>query len=134
MTVAVTKRAVFLALSGALAVCGGGAYAHHSFAQFDTGKTMTIEGTVKSYSWSNPHVWIDMMVKGANGDTQKWGLETQSVGILSRAGWNPTSLKEGDQITVQIHPMKDGTSGGQVMKITFPDGRVLLTGMARPNP
>ena len=123
-----------IALACGLSFAAGGAWAHHSFAQFDADKTMEIQGTVKDFTWTNPHVWIDMTVTNAAGVPQQWGLESQSVGILYRGGWKPDSLKAGDKVTVQIHPMRDGTNGGQVMKVTFPDGRVLLTGMARPNP
>ena len=116
---------------GALLSTVAVAEAHHSFAMFDADKDLAIEGTVQDFTWTNPHVWVDVMVVDAAGKPVKWGLETQSVGILNRMGWGPESLKKGDKIKVDLHPMKDGTPGGQLMKITFPDGRELLTGMAR---
>jgi hypothetical protein len=129
MSVTWTIR-IMIAMGGLLSsVCT--AEAHHSFAMFDPDKDLSIEGTVQDFTWTNPHVWVDVMVVGPAGTPVKWGLETQSVGILHRMGWGPESLKKGDRIKVDLHPMKDGTPGGQLMKITFPDGRELLTAMAR---
>lgn len=107
------------------------AFAHHSFSMFDAAKDVVIEGTVKSYAWTNPHVWIDVDVAKAGGGTETWGLESQSVGILFRQGWKADSVKPGDKIKVEIHPLKDGTPGGQVMRVMLPDGSELLTNMAR---
>ena len=107
-----------------------GASAHHSFAMFDALKEMTIEGTVSAFTWQNPHVWIDVMV-GEGGTAKKWGVESQSTGILFRQGWGPNSVKVGERIKLQIHPMKNGNPGGQLMKVTLADGRELLTSMAR---
>src|SRR5689334_24833317 len=36
------------------------AMAHHSFAMFDTKKTVTLKGTVKEFQWVSPHAWIVM--------------------------------------------------------------------------
>ena len=107
------------------------ALAHHSFAMFDANKEVTVEGTVKNFSWANPHVWIDVLVPNDKGEPQQWGLEAQNLGELYRRGWTAGSLKPGDKIAVQIHPMKDGSHGGQVMKATFADGRPIGTALAR---
>lgn len=101
------------------------AWAHHSFTMFDDESEITIEGTVTSYAWSNPHIWIDVSVEDENGQLVNWGLESRSVGILSRLGWGHESIKAGDRVTALINPMQDGTPGGSVITITFEDGRVL---------
>ena len=109
---------------------GGPALAHHSFAMFDSGKRMTIEGTVHEYQWTQPHVWLDVMVAPAPGaEPVRWGIESQSPAILFRRGWRPETIKTGDKVTVEIYPMKDGTPGGQMLKVTLPDGRVITTAM-----
>ena len=38
------------------------AQAHHSFAMFDLGRQITIEGTVRSFQYTNPHIWINLTV------------------------------------------------------------------------
>jgi hypothetical protein len=111
------------------------ALAHHSFSMFDRDKEVTKTGTVKSFAWTNPHVWLDVMVAGDNDAVQIWGLEAQTPAILYRGGWKQDSLKPGDKVTVLLHPMRDGTLGGQLMKVTFADGQVLNAGgppAARP--
>ena len=106
------------------------ALAHHSFAMFDRDKEVTIVGTIKSFAWSNPHVWVDVLVADDKNATQVWGLEAQSPAILYRGGWKQDSLKPDDRVTVVLHPMRDGTLGGQLMKVTLASGQVLNAGGA----
>ena len=76
-----------IAFFSCAAVLAGSAQAHHSFAMFDNQKDVTIEGTVKSFQWTNPHTWIQLMVKDANGTEAEWSLEGQSPNGLVRQGW-----------------------------------------------
>lgn len=108
------------------------AMAHHSFAMFDVSKEVTVQGVVKQFTWSNPHVWLDIVVNGDNGQAQTWGLESLAVGLLYRQGWTSDSLKPGDKITVVVHPMRDGTFGGQLMRVTLGDGHVFNSTNGRP--
>jgi hypothetical protein len=117
-------------LSAGFAMSCSVAFAHHSFAMFDQDTQVTIQGTVKDYLWTNPHVWVDVMVSDARSGDTLWGMESQSPGILYRRGWKPDSLKPGDKVTAVLHPMRDGTLGGQVLKLTLPDGSVITTSMA----
>ena len=55
------------------------ALAHHSFAMFDRNKNVTVNGVVKEYEWSNPHVWIHLMVPGDGGTSREWSFEMQSI-------------------------------------------------------
>lgn len=120
-------------LAGALLLSIGSqpATAHHSFAMFDLTKEVTVQGVVKQFTWANPHVWLDIMVSGDNGQAQTWGLESLAVGLLYRQGWTADSLKPGDKVTVVVHPMRDGTFGGQLMRVTLADGHVLNSTNAR---
>lgn len=112
-------------------VAAAPAVAHHSFAMFDVTKEVTVQGVVKQFTWANPHVWIDVLVNGDNGQVQTWGLESLAVGLLYRQGWTADSLKPGDKVTVVVHPMRDGTFGGQLMRLTLADGHVLNSTNAR---
>ena len=116
------------ALAAGLSVPFGAASAHHSFAMFDQTKRITIEGTVKEYTWSNPHIWLDVMVPNAeSSELEQWGIESQSAAILFRRGWRPDSIPVGESVTVDIYPMKDGTPGGQMLRVTLSDGVEFLT-------
>jgi hypothetical protein len=102
------------------------ASAHHSFAMFDAAKTVTLDGTVKEFEWVNPHSWIRMMVADANGMERQWAIEMGSPAQNTQRGFTATTLKPGDKISVQIHPLKDGSRGGQFMGLTLADGKKLV--------
>ena len=98
------------------------ALAHHSFAMFDQSKIVTMQGTVKDFRWTNPHVFIQLLVKTEAGTDVEWSIEMTSPEHLARVGWRPGTLKAGDAVTLNIHPMRDGTAGGQYVSGTGPDG------------
>ena len=101
------------------------AVAHHSFAMFDANKTMTLQGTVKEFHWTNPHSWIFLMVPNPEGQQVQWAIELGSPGGLVRQGWVPKTLTPGMNVKIVIHPLKDGNSGGQFLAVTLPDGTQL---------
>ena len=110
------------AIALALIVVPSAAPAHHSFAMFDAEKKITLDGTVKEFQWTNPHSWILMMVPNAQGTPEQWAIEMGAPGGLARQGWVPKTLTPGMKVTAVIHPLKDGTHGGQFMAVTLPDG------------
>jgi len=115
-------KAAVAALMAALVAVPATAFAHHSFAMFNRDQTMSVTGMVKNYEWSNPHVWIHLMVTDEKGVPREWGFEMQSIAQDSRAGWRPDSVKPGDRITVEFHPLKDGTRGGQLASAVLANG------------
>jgi hypothetical protein len=106
--------------------------AHHSFAMFDRSQTQTIAGTVKEFELINPHGWLRVMVPDAKGVQSEWSLELGGAGQLERFGWSQTAVHPGDRVTVQLHPLRDGSYGGQLVSVTLPDGKVL--GQRPPGP
>jgi hypothetical protein len=104
----------------ALALMGAGAtpaLAHHSFAMFDRDHPTPISGVVKDFQWTNPHVWIQVMVPDAKGVDQEWGIECTSVNFMRRQGWSHDSLRPGDKVRMLVFPLKDGSHGGQFNKL-----------------
>jgi hypothetical protein len=101
------------------------AFAHHSFAMFDENRTATLSGVVEDFEMINPHSWVQLMALDNQGKPREWSLEASAPGQLMRGGWQQTSLRPGDKVTVSIHPLKDGTNGGELLTVTLPDGRVL---------
>jgi hypothetical protein len=97
-----------------LALCVAmSASAHHSFAMFEMSKTVTIEGTVREVQWTNPHIWIQILVKDpANGQDVEWSIEGDSPNVLTRRGWNRKSIQAGDRASIDIHPLKSGVDHG----------------------
>jgi Family of unknown function (DUF6152) len=96
--------------------------AHHSFAMFDMGKDVTLNGTVKSFQWQSPHTWLQVQVADEGGASVEWSLEMGAPGMLYRNGWRQQSAKPGDKITVVIHPLRDGRPGGSVVSAILADG------------
>ena len=106
-------------LSGALLALGAmTVHAHHSFAMFDFEKDQVIEGVVKEFQWTNPHIWIQVNVASADGKVTEYSVEGSSPNGLRRQGWSRDSMKPGDRIVLTIHPMKDGSPGGSFVRGT----------------
>jgi Family of unknown function (DUF6152) len=112
------KRIVTMGLAVLGSTWLGAASAHHSFATFDTHTTKTLVGTVKQVQWTNPHIWVQVLVKDpGTGKTTEWSIEGGSPNGLHRAGWKRSTIKEGDAIEMTIHPLKDGSNGGSMMQV-----------------
>ena len=111
----------------ALAAGAAPATAHHSYSMFDREKTTTINGTIRTWEMVNPHsyLWINVP---KDGGMEVWGLEGGGIQALQRAGVSKSSVKPGDKVSVDLHPLRDGRTGGQVMKITMADGKVIRLG------
>jgi hypothetical protein len=111
-----------LGLAGiAVAVCAIPALAHHSFAMFDADKKVTVAGTVKEFQWTNPHAFILMMVGNSDGQMEQWSIEMGGPGGLARQGWVPKTLRPGMNVSVVMHPLREG-HGGQFLAVTLADG------------
>lgn len=122
-----------LVLGTALAFSAAAAYAHHSFAMFDNTKETTIDGEVKDFQWTNPHIWIQVNVKGADGKVQEYSIEGGSPNGLKRQGWTKKSINAGDKISLKMHPLKDGSPGGSFMSATV-NGKALGRNVAEEYP
>ena len=101
--------------------CTASVFAHHSASMFDDTKVLEKKGVVKELQWTNPHVWLQVVVE-ENGNKTEWSLEGGSPNTLSRQGWRATSFKAGDVVTVRFNPMKDGSAAGQFVGAKFEAG------------
>lgn len=113
-----------LAVAMAAAICAtsSAALAHHSFAMFDNSKKIDVKGTVKEIQWTNPHVWLEMVVND-NGQQKTYDFEGGAVAVLKKFGWTKDMVKPGDTIILTAHPFKDGKPGGSIDFVTLADGR-----------
>jgi hypothetical protein len=108
------------------------AFAHHSFAMFDATKSVTLQGTVKEFEWTNPHSWLRVMVNDEKtGKPVLWALELSSPARLTTIGLHSNSVHAGDVVSVTFHPMKDGTRGGQFIQATLPGGKEIVRANVR---
>ena len=117
------RRSTRFAAGALLVVLCASASAHHSFAMFDARQSVTLHGVVKEFRWSNPHVFIQLMATDEGGVAPgEWSIELTSPEHLARAGWKPGTLKSGDKVTLVIHPIRDGSMGGQFVSGIAADG------------
>jgi len=107
---------------------------HHGTASFDD-KVITLKGTVTEWVWSNPHCFLKFDAKDETGNVRNWAVETQNPTTMRQLGWERTSFKPGDAVTVTLQAVKSGAPIGRTRTITLPDGRVFVaTGIVQPDP
>ena len=99
--------------------------AHHSMTGFDRQHPVTLTGTVKNFSWQNPHCYIELDVAGKNGEVVTWNVEMTAPGYLVRAGWKKSDVKPGDKVSVVAAPLLNGQPGALFESITLADGEKL---------
>ena len=127
-----TRGAALGAFAVTLSLLGAGSvWAHHSFSMFDTRTTVTLEGTVTEFQWTNPHAYIEVDVTQDDGAVRHWTIELGSPSILMQSGWKFNDIKPDMEITATVNPLRDGQPGGLLGRVTLPDGRELGNGPGR---
>jgi hypothetical protein len=107
---------------------------HHAFAaEFDAKKGIKVSGTITKLEWTNPHAWLYIDVKDESGKVTNWSFELGSPNGLVRQGWRRSSLKEGDQVTIEGFLAKDGSNTANAHSVTLPDGRKVFAGSQGPD-
>ena len=108
--------------------------AHHAFAaEFDEKKPVKFaDATVTKVELINPHSWIHVDVKQADGTVVNWAIEAGSPNILLRRGITKTTLKQGDKIIIDGYQSKDGSHRANGRDLTLPNGQHLFLGSSGP--
>ena len=84
----------------------GSALAHHSAAAFDTQQEIKVSGTVTEYKFRNPHVYMSLQVKKADGSTSLMEVEAGAASVLSPLGFTKDSVAVGDVVTISGNPAR----------------------------
>jgi hypothetical protein len=128
-----TAIAVMVSCIGLLAVASPVA-AHHAFAaEFDSTKPVKLHGTVTKMDWINPHSWIHIDVKNADGTVTNWMIECGSPNTLFRRGFTKDSLPAGVEVIVDGYLAKDGGNRANGRDVTLADGKKLFLGSSNPD-
>ena len=125
------KRTIFSILIAALGLVFAASplSAHHAFtAEFDAQQPITLHGTVTKVEWTNPHAWINLDVKGDDGQVVAWRVEAGAPNALLRRGFTKNYLPPGAEIVVQGFKAKDGSNRANGSNVTTPDGKKLFLG------
>ena len=115
------------------ALFAGPLFAHHGNAGVDMTKKVVLKGVVTDWRWQNPHSILKFDVKADDGSIVHWSTETNNPADMVEKGWTAKSIKIGDEITVTLHPVKNGSPVGILMQLTLPDGRTLGTQYLKDN-
>ncbi len=108
--------------AAAAAVFAAPARAHHSFAPIDVERTVTVEGAVVEFRWTNPHGWIEIEVVDADGAATAWTVEISAPFRLFRLGWRRDDFAVGDEVVLVVHPRRDDRPGGVLVSAILADG------------
>ncbi len=99
--------------------------AHHSTAEFNYAKNVVLKGTIKEVQWTNPHSYIQVMVPKAGGGIDQWGIEIGAPAINIKMGWRKSSVKAGDEVTLNVAPARNGATYGTLRTLKLNDGTTL---------
>lgn len=113
------------------------ALAHHAFAaEFDADKPVEVKGVITKAKFVNPHSWVYLDVKDANGTVTNWGFEFGAVNALETRGLKKSDIRPGDEVQVKGFRSKNGGPFGYSVLVKLADGRAIQTGGAQdaPNP
>ncbi len=106
--------------------------AHHGSAAFDTGKKVTLKGTVKEWVYSNPHCLLTLDVTGEDGQMVQWIAEGQAPNVIFPVGYRKDSFKAGDQVAITVEPVKNGRPMGRILQAVLADGKSLGAAASPP--
>jgi hypothetical protein len=116
-------------VAGVLPLTAAAVSAHHSFAaEYDANQPITLQGLIARIDLVNPHAWLYLETKDADGKVVRWNVEMGAPNNLIRRGVTKATLPIGETVTVDGYRAKDGSTTVNSRQIKMADGRTLFTG------
>jgi hypothetical protein len=114
------------------------AMAHHSFqAEYDQSQPLKLVGKLTKVLIENPHGWIYLDAKNAQGKIVNWALEIPGPNVVNRNGFDrsvyQTLVDTGEEVTVTAYASRDGSKHAWAGGLTRADGRTVITLSGIPN-
>ena len=111
-------------LTAAMVVHGSPVLGHHADTGLDLETLLTVEGTVTEFNWRNPHTYLSVQSADVGGEQVEWEIQLGAAAALSRRGMTRGVLQPGDQVTVELHPSRDGRPYGLGIVISKEDAEI----------
>lgn len=109
--------------------------AHHAFAaEFDSHKTISVQGTIYKVEMTSPHGWIHVTVKGDDGRAKNYSFQTSAPAVLSRVGIDKKTFAIGSPIILEGWLARNGTNRAFCRIIRTLEGKVLFSFDSEGNP
>ena len=122
----ITLLAILIPVSAVVLLVSVPGFAHHGTSiSYDMEKRVSVTGIVTQWRLTNPHAQLFWDVTQADGSVVHWSGEISAPFHLSKAGWNRSSIKPGDEVTVILSPSRAGTPTGVMAEVHLPNGRVM---------
>ena len=112
---------------GALS-CAAAAFAHHGTSEYVMTEEIALSGTVKEWTFQNPHSWLRLDVTGPNGEVTEWSIESAPPNYMARQGWSAESLDRGEEVAILISPLRNDNepNRGILLEIDPANGEALV--------
>ena len=126
------KISIAVVLCVSLLIVSVSALAHHSFqAEYDQNQPLTLVGKLTKVVQENPHGWIYLDSKNAQGKTVNWALEIPNPFVVNQNGFNQKVYQDlvnsGEVVTVTAYAAKDGSKHAWAGGLTRADGKTVIT-------
>jgi hypothetical protein len=107
-------------------MAGGMLVAHHGTSEYDMTTEIDLNGTVKEWTFNNPHSWLTLTVTPARGGPEEWSIESAPPSYLTNQGWSASTLKAGEKLSALISPRKGEPKKGILLEVKRSSGETLI--------